>query len=98
MSELEYAVFDHDLHGQADPEIDQGRVYFDAEAGRVVCSLHGDACATDGSASRPVTEFTLLGVSDAGLPEYDPNPKTIGDARLYRCTVCGQGTWSHLAA
>lgn len=94
-----YPVYDHDQDGHAAPDIEPGRVFFDEAKKRVVCSEHGDKCATDGSATREVTSAPFLGTDpETGIALFDQENQThVGDARLYRCTVCGQGTWSHEA-
>lgn len=92
-----YPVYDHDTDGHASPDVDHGRVYFDDGAGKLMCSVHGDTVASDGSLVRKVTEAQVATGED-GLPFLDQsNQKEVGDARLFRCTVCGQGTWSHLS-
>ena len=94
-AKADYPVFDHDQHGHIDPTIDVGRVYFDEEAGKVVCSIHGDTCATDGSLLRDSTVAEQVGINADGVAIFDhDNQKKVGTSRLYRCTVCGQGTWS----
>lgn len=90
----EYPVYDHDSHGAARPDVDQGRVYYDEAAGKLMCEMHGDTVATDGSATRPVFTAPIVDGPD-GMPFRDQSKATkTGDARLYKCTVCGQGTWS----
>jgi len=93
-----YPTFDHDVQGHADPEVEPGRVFFDPDMGRVVCSEHGDTCATDGSLLRKATVAKQVGIDETGVVIFDhANAKPVGDARLYRCTVCGQGTWTERA-
>lgn len=95
MSDNKYPVFDHDVHGLITPDIDSGRIYFDGK--RVICSMHGDACATDGSRLRASHVADQVGVTPEGFAVFDhENAPKVGEARLYRCTVCGQGTWSDL--
>lgn len=88
-----YLVYDHDLHGHATPDVEPGRVFFDGA--RVVCSEHGDVCATDGSLLRASHVAEQVGVTAEGFAIFDhQNAPKIGDSRLFKCTVCGQGTWS----
>ena len=96
MAGKEYAAFDHDKNGHAGPDIEPGSLSYDESAGRVVCSEHGDSCAIDGSLERGAAQAAQVGITDEGIAIFDhKNAKPIGKSRLYRCTVCGQGTWSY---
>ena len=93
-----YPRFEQDDHGHYDSNVDPGKVVFDESSGRVVCLLHGDVCATDGTLLREATSAPQIGINEEGIALFDAdNPVSIGQARLYRCMVCGQGTWTHLA-
>lgn len=97
MAGKDYPVFDHDQHGHPNENIVPGSLFFDeAGAQRVLCSEHGDSAATDGSLVRGATEAQVIGANEKGHAVYG-DAKPVGKARLYRCTVCGQGTWSHLS-